>query len=79
MTLLGDAAFWVSIATLVIGAYRFSLSQAYKSKCSNFKMCWGLLDIKRDVHVERQIDEAALQFEAETSHGPLDQSTSNPL
>jgi hypothetical protein len=63
MTLLADAAFWVSIATLVIGAYRYSLSQAYRSKCSNFKMCWGLLDIKRDVIVEQHIDEHAIQQE----------------
>ena len=61
MTLLNDAAFWVSIATLVIGAYRFSLSQAYRSKCSNFKLCWGLLDVKRDVNVEQHIDELAMQ------------------
>ena len=63
MPLLEDAAFWVSIATLSIGAYRFSISQAYRSKCSNFKLCWGLLDIKRDVVVEQQIDEKAMQLE----------------
>lgn len=63
MTLLADAAFWVSIATLTIGAYRFSLSQAYRSKCSNFKLCWGLLDIKRDVVVEQQIDQRAMELE----------------
>lgn len=63
MTLLGDAAFWVSIATLVIGAYRFSLSQAYRSKCSNFSMCWGLLNIQRNVEVEQHIDEQEMQIE----------------
>lgn len=63
MTLLADAAFWVSIATLTIGAYRFSISQAYRSKCSNFKMCWGLLDIKRDVVVEQQLDQRAMDIE----------------
>jgi hypothetical protein len=66
MTLLNDAAFWVSIATLVIGAYRFSLSQAYRSKCSNFKLCWGLLDVKRDVTVEQHIDEMAMQNDEES-------------
>lgn len=60
MTLLEDAAFWVSIATLVVASYRFSLSQAYKSKCSNFKMCCGLIDIQRNVEVEAHIDEKAL-------------------
>ena len=63
MTLLNDAVFWVSIGTLVIGAYRFSLSQMYRSKCSNFRMCWGLLDIKRDVVVEQHIDELAMHVE----------------
>lgn len=63
MTLLADAAFWVSIATLLIGAYRYSLSQAYRSKCSNFKVCWGLLDIQRNVEVEQHIDEQAMQTE----------------
>jgi hypothetical protein len=65
MTLLDDPVFWVSIGTLVIGAYRFSLSQMYRSKCSNFKLCWGLLDIKRDVVVEQHIDERAMQLEQE--------------
>lgn len=61
MSLLNDPVFWVSIATLVVGAYRFSLTQMYRSKCSNFKLCWGLLDIKRDVVVEQHIDEHAMQ------------------
>jgi hypothetical protein len=63
MNLLEDAAFWVSIATLIIGAYRYSLSQAYRSKCSNFSMCWGLLNIKRNVQVEQHIDEQAMQVD----------------
>lgn len=67
MSLLADAAFWVSIATLSIGAYKYSLSQAYRSKCSNFKMCWGLLDIKRNVEVEQRIDEQAMQLEEGTA------------
>ena len=61
MTLLDDPAFWVSIATLTIAAYRFSLSQAYKSKCSNFRLCWGLINIKRDVTIEAHIDEKAIE------------------
>lgn len=60
MSLLSDSAFWISIATLVIAAFRYSLSQAYKSKCSNFKLCWGMINIKRDVTLEAHIDEKAL-------------------
>jgi hypothetical protein len=63
MSLLADAAFWVSISTLVIGAYRFSISQAYKSKCSKVNMCFGLLDIQRNVEIEHQIDERAMELE----------------
>ena len=69
MSLLTDPVFWVSIATLVIGAYRFSLTQAYKSKCAKFSMCCGLLNIERNVTVEAQIDEhvidAGIQEEKE--------------
>lgn len=61
MTLLGDSAFWISIAGLCIAAYRFSLSQAYKSKCSNFKLCFGCIDIKRNVEIEGKIDEIEIQ------------------
>jgi hypothetical protein len=60
MTLLTDSAFWISIATLVIAAYRFSLSQIYKSKCSDFRLCFGCINVKRDVQIEAKIDEKAL-------------------
>lgn len=65
MTLLEDAAFWVSIATLFVAAYRFSISQAYKSKCSDFKLCWGFLNIHRNVEIEAHIDERALEVGVE--------------
>lgn len=64
MTLLQDSAFWISIATLVITAYRFSLSQIYKSKCSDFKLCFGCINVKRDVQIEAHIDEKALDVGA---------------
>lgn len=64
MTLLEDAAFWVSIATLVFASYRFSLSQAYKSKCSDFKLCCGFIEVKRNVEVEAHIDERAIEAQA---------------
>jgi hypothetical protein len=62
MTLLQDSAFWISIATLVIAGYRFSLSQIYKSKCVQFKLCWGLVNVNRDVQIEGKIDEKALDM-----------------
>lgn len=62
MTLLEDAAFWVAVSTLVVGAYRFSLSQAYKSKCSKMNICCGLIKVDRNVEVEERIDERAMEL-----------------
>jgi hypothetical protein len=59
MSLLNDPVFWVSISGLVIGAYKFSLTQIYKSKCSDFKLCFGCINVKRDVQIEAHIDERA--------------------
>jgi len=28
----------------------------YKSKCSNVKLCYGLIEVKRDVHGEEVVD-----------------------
>jgi hypothetical protein len=32
------------------------LAVAYKSKCSNVNVCWGMLKIERDVEIELQED-----------------------
>jgi hypothetical protein len=32
------------------------LLYVYKSKCSNVKLCCGLIEVKRDVHGEEKID-----------------------
>lgn len=71
MSLLNDPVFWVSIAGLVIGAYKFSLSQIYKSKCSDFKLCYGCINVKRDVSIEAKIDEKALDSGAEEQKGDI--------
>lgn len=57
MTLLQDAAFWCAIATTVAAVYKFSLSQAYRSKCTDVNLCCGMCRIKRNVEVEQRIDE----------------------
>jgi hypothetical protein len=33
------------------------LMYIYKSKCSNVSLCFGLISIQRDTHVEGEIDE----------------------
>jgi hypothetical protein len=37
------------------------LAVAYKSKCSNVNVCWGMLKIERDVEVELQEDLRQIQ------------------
>ena len=37
------------------------LAVAYKSKCSNVNVCWGMLKIERDVEIELQEDLRQIQ------------------
>jgi hypothetical protein len=37
------------------------LAVAYKSKCSNVNVCWGMLEIERDVDIELQEDLRQMQ------------------
>ena len=55
-SLLSDAVFWISLATIIIGAYKFSITELYKSKCSKFKCCFNLLNVDRNVIEEAKID-----------------------
>jgi len=55
-SLLTDAVFWISLATIVVSAYKFTLSELYKSKCSKFKCCFNLLNVERNIIEEAKID-----------------------
>ena len=55
-SLLTDAVFWISLATIVVSAYKFSLTELYKSKCVSFKLCCGLVNVKRNVDAEIKYD-----------------------
>ena len=48
--------FWLSVTPMVLGAGALCIRYAYRSKCSNINICWGLLQIQRDVHQETEID-----------------------
>ena len=54
--LLNDGIFWISLATIIIGAYKFSITEVYKSKCSKFKCCFNLLNVERNVDAEIKYD-----------------------
>ena len=61
MTLLTDSAFWISICISVVGAYKFTVTYCLKSKCSDFNICWGFLNIKRDVKSEVEIERVEIE------------------
>ena len=54
--LLNDSTFWLSITTVILASLAVVVKACYKSKCSDFKCCYGLISIERDVDVEEHID-----------------------
>lgn len=41
-------------------AFLFFLGVLYKSKCTNINLCYGLIDIDRNVEIEEKYDEFEL-------------------
>jgi hypothetical protein len=54
--LLYDSTFWLSITTIILASLAVIVKACYKSKCSNFQCCYGLIAIERNVDVEEHID-----------------------
>jgi hypothetical protein len=54
-----DAVFFISIATLLVGALGTAMKYCLKSKCEQFNCCYGLFEIKRrvDLEVEEELKE----------------------
>lgn len=46
--------FWISLATIVVGAFGLSVKYCLKSKCDHISLCWGTIDINRRVDLEVQ-------------------------
>jgi hypothetical protein len=49
-----DGVFFISLATIITGAFGLSLKYCLKSKCEHFTICFGLLKIDRRVDLEIQ-------------------------
>ena len=49
-----DGVFFISLATILVGAFGVSVKYCLKSKCEHFSMCFGLVDIDRRVDLEVQ-------------------------
>ena len=63
-SILIDSAFWITISITLVGCYKFSLTQLYRSKCSNVKFCCGLINVERDIKSEMAIDVETIHSES---------------
>ena len=51
-TTVYDGVFFISLSTIVVGAFGLSLKYCLKSKCESFSLCFGLINLKRNVELE---------------------------
>ena len=57
-----DAVFWISIATILVGACGVSTRYCLKSKCEHFSLCCGLIKVDRRVDLEIQEEMKELEM-----------------
>ena len=68
--LLHDAVFFVSVITIFAGMYRYSLLYCLKSKCQNFKLCYGFIQVERNIAAEIEIERYEIQHDLEKGNQP---------
>ena len=56
-----NSTFFLSVGTLIITGSGVCLGYALKSKCNNVKICYGCLEIERDVDLEADLEENIIQ------------------
>ena len=54
--------FFISLATILVGAFGVSVKYCLKSKCEHFSLCCGLVKIDRRVDLEIQEEMKALEL-----------------
>lgn len=57
-----DGVFFISLATIIIGAFGLSVKYCLKSKCEHFNLCYGLIKIDRRVDLETQEEIRAMEL-----------------
>ena len=57
-----NSVFFISLATLLIGAFGVGLKFCLKSKCENISLCCGLIKVKRNVELETELEEKELEL-----------------
>ena len=56
-----DGTFWLSLTGILVGFASGALVYAIKSKCSKCSLCFGLINIERDVKTE--VEEERFEIE----------------
>ena len=56
-----NSGFFLTIVGIVTAFLSGTLVYCIKSKCSRCTLCYGLIDIQRDVALEEKIEEAELE------------------
>ena len=52
-----NSVFFLSLGTMILGIFAVCLRYAYQSKCENINLCFGLINIHRNIDAEVEIDE----------------------
>jgi hypothetical protein len=61
-TTVYDGVFFISLATILVGALGVSAKYCLRSKCEHFSCCYGLFTIDRRVDLEVQEEIKALEL-----------------
>ena len=66
-----DGTFWLSLTGIIVGFASGALIYCIKSKCSKCSLCFGLINIERDVKTEADEE----RFEIEHGINPFRTNT----
>lgn len=56
-----DNGIIISLATILSAVVLLMLKLCFKSKCTDIACCFGLINIKRDVNVEKSIEDVEIK------------------
>lgn len=57
-----NATFWITMSGIISALVIALIKSINKSKCSNFKCCWGMVDCLRNTDVEAQIENHRIEL-----------------
>ena len=58
---MSDSNFIITLTTILLGGFALLVKYCFKSKCSDINICFGLLQIKRDVADETKIEQIKIE------------------